>query len=162
MPDLTAAPHPVRVGDKQYAMRPLRDVDYDELDNWWRATLIDMARKMLTPDMSQEERDEILGAAMREAHKISVLQRGAARDPRLDMTRVGRVLWQGLRRDQPKLALDEFMREMKATGSEWLPDMLSVFQSINMGGAPKNGAPKAPPEKAASESSSLESSDTSS
>lgn len=129
MPDMSQAPHEVTLSGKKYSMRPLAEEDYDELDNWFRSTMIEMARKSLTKDMTDEEREEVLGAAMREAHKTSIISKGRV-GGKLGLDRVARMIWQGMRQDHPALKFPEVVKAIKDRPEDVMPVML-VFAEIN-------------------------------
>jgi hypothetical protein len=76
MAHATAAAAPIQLDGTEYWMSPLDDKDYEEVNNWIRAQVINMARAMLTDEMSQQERDEILRAAIATARPLNFTNAG--------------------------------------------------------------------------------------
>jgi hypothetical protein len=77
---VTAVPIPIVFNDgSTYQFSPLTDKDLDELDEWMQSRLIEAARRSLSKSASQEERDETLRVAMREATKLTFLSPDGAR-----------------------------------------------------------------------------------
>lgn len=64
---IVAAPVPVSIDGAQYLLSPLRDLDYEELDNWVRMRIVSLARASLTPAMPQAQRDETMRQALETA-----------------------------------------------------------------------------------------------
>lgn len=127
---VTAAPHPVELGGQTYLMSPLTDGDFEQLNNWLRSGVIQMARQSLTPDMLAEEREETLAVAMREARKMSYLsEAGRASLASIDGT--AQLLWLGLRRNHPALTADE-VRSLVFEGDDALA-VLKIWEEINLG-----------------------------
>jgi hypothetical protein len=140
MPEMTAAAHPISIGGKEYQMSPLTERDLDELDAWYRKTMIDAARSALSSDMTQDERDEVMDAAVRQAHGLRFLTRGA----KMSGERFARLIWQGCKKKHPQLTMTEVITALKEspTPKEDVLAIFAVWEEIN--GANKNGQPPAP------------------
>lgn len=138
MPEMTAAPFPLKLGDLDLKLEPLTDKDIEELDNWLRSTMIDMARKSLTPDMTQQERDEILGAAMREARHMQMLSQQGARFVS-SVEGITRVIYQSLTDDSRTLVSYEALRDALMKPENVDAAML-VWKELNV--HKQNGASK--------------------
>lgn len=139
MPQMTAAPFPVTIGPYTYEMSPLCDRDIDEINNWLRSTFIQMARDSLTPGMTREEREEVLGVAMSRARKLSFIE-GEGAELASSLDGACRVLWQGLRRRQPELSWGAFKQrvwELKDVDETQLAHdikaAMMTWQEINAG-----------------------------
>lgn len=153
-PNITAAAAPLNLKGVEYSVSPLSDRDCEELNNWIRARLISIARKSFTSDMDQEARDELLGAAVREAGKIDFMTGRGFRDL---TTPEGccRMLYQSLRRHHPGITVEAVKALLYTDGKpdrESISAFAQIFSDLNMpeqkksdGEAPQeNGAPKAP------------------
>jgi hypothetical protein len=145
MPDITGASHPIELAGVEYHLSPLTDRDIEELTNWLRASFVRMASESLTPEMTQAQRDEVLGAAMREARKIDwVSGEGARTMGTLDG--ISRVLWHGLRKRHPDLTY-EAVRAL-ITDAKTVAKASAVFKALNVpdgvvsGGSSQPGSPK--------------------
>lgn len=127
---VTAAPHPVKLDGKDYLMSPLTDGDFEQLNNWLRSGVIQMARQSMTPDMTSEEREETLAVAMREARKMSYLSE-AGRAALASVDGTAQLVWLGLRHNHPNLTADE-VRSLVFGGDDSLA-VLKVWEEINLG-----------------------------
>jgi hypothetical protein len=139
MPQVTAAPFPVKIGEYTYEMSPFSDRDIDEINNWMRASYIQMARDSLVPGMSREEREETLGVAMTRARKLSFLE-GEGAEIAGSLDGACRVMWQGFRRKQPELSWEVFKNRVwklkELNENELAKDMMAVmrvWKEINVG-----------------------------
>lgn len=128
---VTAAPHPVTLGGKEYRMSPLTDGDFEELNNWLRSGVIQMARKSLTPGMTTEEREETLAVAMREARKVSYLS-DTGRAAMTTVEGTAYLMWLGLRRNHADLTPEQ-VREALFNDGDSILTMLKVWEEINLG-----------------------------
>lgn len=127
---VTAAPHPVTFGDRHFLMSPLTDGDFEQLNNWLRSSVIQMARRSLTSDLTAEEREETLAVAMREARKMSYLSE-AGRTAMATVDGTAQLLWLGMRNNHKDLTSDE-VRSMMLNGDDML-SALKVWEEINLG-----------------------------
>jgi hypothetical protein len=144
MAEVTAASFPITLAGKEYRLSPLSDRDNSELTNWLRASFIQMARDSLPGNATQQERDETLAVAMREARGISWFSREGAKVMR-SLEGVARVVWQSLRKEHPELTPEQ-VREM-LVDERTIDHALAVWREINVGNAVKEttqpGSPKA-------------------
>lgn len=145
MPDMTAAAAPIKLGGKEYLLSPLTDGDVEELNNWIRSSVIQMAHASLVPGMEKEVRDEILGAAIREARKMALYNK-EGQDFMRDANGVARLLWQGLKKKHPDLT-HAFVREQIMTTRVDVSAAMEMFNEINSGssstgGSTQDGSPK--------------------
>jgi hypothetical protein len=106
MSNVAAATIPIQLAGQEFQLSPLTDRDIQELNNWLQSQVIQAARGALTDDMAQDQRDEILGAAVREASKVSWFSADGARRMRT-IEGVSRILWQSLKRLHPSLTPDK-------------------------------------------------------
>lgn len=129
MPQITAAPYPIKIGDKSFHMSPLEDVDYDELSNWMRSKVVATARRCLSDDMTSEERRELIGAAVERA---STMNFGDPKHMDLFMSLEGlaRMYWQGVRRSHKKLEFEAFLKLFRAN-QDAIPEISRVFKELN-------------------------------
>lgn len=148
MPSPTAAAAPLILKGVEYRVSPLTDRDQEEINNWLRSRMIEVARSALTPSMDQDSRDEILGAAMREAAKLDFMA-GRGIKELMGPAGICRLLYQSLRREHPGIQPDQAKQLLFTDGK---PDKDScsafamVFTELNMpkgrGEPQENGAPK--------------------
>lgn len=129
MPQMSAAPYPIKLGGLDLRMSPLQDRDYDELSNWLRAKMIAAARVGLTPDMDPEERRELLGAAVDNA------SRAQFGDPKcMDYFRspdgFARMCWQGFQHNHPTLTVEK-LKELLLKDQDGLTECSRVFVELN-------------------------------
>lgn len=129
MPQMSAAPYPIKLGGLDLRMSPLQDRDYDELSNWIRAKMIAAARVGLTADMDPDERRELLGAAVDNASRV---QFG---DPKhMDYFRspdgFARMCWQGFQYNHPALTIEK-VKELMLKDQDGLNECSRVFVELN-------------------------------
>lgn len=79
MGQATSAPFPFTIGDRHFTLTPLRLVDIDELDNWLKKKYFESARAALTPDMTADERKELLSLALDRASQMSFISGNGAK-----------------------------------------------------------------------------------
>ena len=108
---LTNAPTELTIGGKKFLMSALTDKDMAELDEFAQAKLIDNARRSLPDDCSDKIYNRMMALAMRESLGISY-----ARPPgsKIFSTTYGlaRLAWQGVKRNQPDITVDEIHTAM--------------------------------------------------
>lgn len=142
MPQMSAASFPVILGGRTFFMSPFTDKDVDEMTNWIRASVVQTARLALTPDMSQEERDEITSAAIA---KASTMDYGDPSTIDWMNSRTGkeRLMYQSLRARHPELSFEAFRKllinpnEENGIGSyrydrQAMDEMGRVWQEMNL------------------------------
>jgi hypothetical protein len=127
---VTAASHPVTIGGKEYQMSPLKDRELEEFNNWMRSSYIQMAREAITPDMSRQEREELLGAAIREARKVSYIS-PEGREIMQSVDGMARLIWIGIVRNHPALKF-EMVREVMVD-PDINRELMTVWKEINVG-----------------------------
>ena len=144
MADVTAAAWPVYLGGQEYFLSPLSDEDNEELNNWLRASFIQMARESLPDGATREEREETLGIALREARALSWFSHDGSRVVKT-IDGVARVLWQSLKKRHPDLTHARVRKLI--TDPATIDYVMSVWREANVGNAVKggtqDGSPKA-------------------
>jgi hypothetical protein len=98
---LTGASAEMTLGDSVYRMSPLRDVDYGELENWV------MSQHSTRPALGSP--DSLAIAASREG--------------------VVRMIWLGIRRNHPKVALEEIAEALADTDA--MRSAAATFDQLN-------------------------------
>jgi hypothetical protein len=131
MAHVTGASFPITLAGNTYELLPLSDKDYEEINNWGRKQLIDIARASFDDEMSQDERDEILGAALRESRSVNFMTPDGAKFFRTPMG-IARILWQGLRKRNPKLELVTVSVAIRDNPEDIL-EAMNVFKELNLG-----------------------------
>lgn len=132
MPQITAAPMPVRFGQTTLYMSPMTDEDHDVLTNWMRSEIINSAVNSLPVGTPQHRRDEIIGAACARAALVSF------GDPSGEpyMKTVGgvlRVFYQGFLARHPTLEWNAFRKMVKDAGAKKPIDMMhAVWCELNL------------------------------
>ena len=115
MPHVTAAPAPVTISGRQRMMHPLRDVDFEEINNWLRGQFIETIRKSMSSSLSPSDRSEILQATVLAARKLSFKN---ATDTEFDLEKIlvmAKMIQQGIR---PEISVDEVMTAFTNEPSE--------------------------------------------
>lgn len=129
MPQMSAAPHQITLGGVVYRMSPLDDADYDELTNWLKSEIINTARSAITSDMSDDERREILAAAMSEAAPIRFGELNSK--PYLkSIYAFSRMIWQGLIKLHPRVKLQDVRKALEGNAVA-IQEASRVFMEIN-------------------------------
>ncbi len=129
MTQLTCAPYPVVLGEKTFQMSPLTDRDIDSLSNWIRSELIATARLALSDDMTPFERNEILEAAIAKARSVSFGEPSSAPYFK-SVDGVARVIFQGVRKNHPKLTFEDFKPLLKT--KEAIEASMEVWKELNI------------------------------
>jgi|SRR6185437_6117870 len=156
-PSISAASAPLTLKGVDYNISPLSDRDWDELNNWLRSRLIKIARNSLTPDMDQESRDEVVGAAVREASKIDLMTGRGLRELSGPEGQC-RMLYQSLKREHPRMTAEQckklLFRDDGKPDGESIKEFARIFSDLNMperlrkkdkdkeDGAQQDGTPK--------------------
>lgn len=129
MAHVTAGKFPIHLGDKVLLLTPLTDKDIEEINNWFRAEFVKIARMSFDDSMTQDERAEVLQCAMREARESHWM---SASGERVIKTPEGmaRVLWQSFKKEHPSLTVEE-VRELIMTPGN-LEMALTVWREVNV------------------------------
>lgn len=112
-------------------MSPLTDKDFEQLNNWIRSGIVDVARASLNSEMSQEERDEVLGVALRQARGVSYLS-PEGREAMSSLDGTAYLLWLGMRHHHEKLQPADVRRLLLLNISE-VQSVLRVWEDLNLG-----------------------------
>lgn len=132
MPQMTAAPYPVTVDGRDFRMSPLGDKDFDELTNWVRASVTQMARLSMTDDMDPSERKEMLEAAMALARSLTFGE-ASTWGYFKNIEGMSRVFFQGLRKCHPALTFKEFQPLVKRQASiDQLVELMAAWTELNV------------------------------
>lgn len=146
MPDVSLAPTPLHLGGVEYMLSPLGDDDIEELNQWLRSRVIQMAQQSLTDDMSPEVRREILSLAIDKARQLSWIS-GAGAAEMATLEGLSRVVWQGLRRNHPELTHAQVRKLI--IDKKTVEYAMAVWRELNLQpaakqkGRPADGSPKA-------------------
>jgi hypothetical protein len=125
------------LGGKEYLLDPLEDVDIEELNNWLRSDVINMARASLTPEMTSAERQEVLGVAMDRARGLSWIS-GDGAAVMASLSGISRVIWQGLKKRYPELTpglIQKLIMDKRT-----LDYAMSIWRELNLGQVGKTAA----------------------
>lgn len=142
---ISGAGFPITLGGKQYLMSPFSDRDIDEMDNWIRSSVIEMARASLSPAATKAEREETIGCAIREARQLSFLSpEGAKMAASIDG--IARVVWIACRKNHPEVKFEEIRAHI--TNAETIDYLMQVWDEQNRaplvgGKKTQTGSPKA-------------------
>lgn len=128
-PTITAAPHPIVFDDVEYSMHPFRDKDYDEVNEWLRSRIISIARKSIAEVRDQDERDEVLGAAVREAAKVDLVNGSGFRSIQ-SPDGVTRLFYQSVKRGKPEFSFDDARKVLRKP--DGLPDAVKCLEVMTV------------------------------
>jgi len=149
-PQISAAAHPITLRGVEYRIAPLEDHQIDEVNNWLRTRLLNIARESLKGVADQDVRDETLGAALREASKLDFMT-GRGFKELVNRNGISQLLFQSLRREHPTLTLDNaslLLTDLEGRLDKGTIDLFAkMFVDINISLVKKesphqNGAPK--------------------
>lgn len=143
----SAAPVPVRIGDRDFMLSPLSDRDFDELSLWYQGRVLKMARASLDSDSTPEERDETLRAAYAFASGIDFLSEFRGVGLLAEKEVLAQFVWR-LFRKQQKFTLDD-AREMVQSGQP-LGNVMDAWHLAQYGKAPKEESAENPEKNAGS------------
>lgn len=102
---LTAAPRTVRIGKREFVMRPLKDVDYGEFELWVQDEFMRTARRNLD-GLKDSERESLLKHAYDTAARITITSPEALHV--MTSLRGGtKLVWMALRHDNDGLTQSE-------------------------------------------------------
>ncbi len=149
MPQISAAAHPITLRDVEYRIAPLEDHQIDEVNNWLRSRMIKIASESLKGVTDQEQRDEVLGAAIREASKLDFMTGRGFREL-VNRNGISQLLWQSLRREHPTVLLENAKQLLSTDDGKLDQNAVTLFakmfadMNINLtkGQPQENGAPK--------------------
>lgn len=141
---ITAASYPLDLADgTTYQFSPLTDKDIDEIDGWLQARVIENARRSLTPDMTQAERDELQSLAIRESLSVSLISPQGAR-MLATVQGMTRLVWQSVKRNHPGVTEDQIRAHMLSP--ENIQRANAAFSKVNNSGS-KTETQRAGPKK---------------
>lgn len=143
----SAAPIPVRIGDRDFLISPLSDRDFDELSLWYQGRVLRIARASLDAESTSQEREETLAAAYAHATGIDFFSEFQGGGLLAQKEAMAQFIWRLLRKHQPKLALDD-TRELLATENDSLAAVMDVWHLVQFG---KSASKPEDPEKNAVE-----------
>lgn len=135
MSDTNSNPRrPIFLGKEEYLAQQLTDRDISELDEWIRSRFIEMARKSLASDASEEERERTLRVAMREAQSMTwVSGQGARIIGTIDG--LARLMWQMIHHNHPGVTPEQIRRHLAdpETMRENMARINDTFEQLNVG-----------------------------
>jgi len=111
---ITAANVPIKMKDgTEYRFSPLSDKAIDEMENWVKARIIQIARDANRNDenTTPEEKEQLLSIALRQSSEVSIL---SPRSAAMIATIPGmlHLCWLSLRREHPNIIEDDLRRHM--------------------------------------------------
>lgn len=139
MPHISAAPASLKLGGQEYKLYPLKDVDYEEINNWLRGQFLAMIQQSLK-DMTGPARNELLQAATLAARKLTFQN---ATDTEFDLEKItvmAKMIQQGL---QPTISVDAIKAAFVASPVE-AGLALTLWQELNVP-QDEESAPQGPP-----------------
>jgi len=126
---LTAAATPLFLNKKEYRAAPLNDRDISELDEWVQTRLIQRASSALTPDMTGQQRAEILDSAMRVSQGLTWASGQGARIL-ATVDGMAQLTWQMLKREHPTLTPEFVRQELMANPKANMEETQRVFNRL--------------------------------
>jgi hypothetical protein len=102
---MNAAPAEIVLGGVKYIARPLRDVDYAELEAWVQDQLIDITRRNCT-NMPMAQQVAMMEKAIEKASAVKLTSPEGLR-ALASISGSIKMLWMSLRRDNPELTTDK-------------------------------------------------------
>jgi hypothetical protein len=102
---MNAAPAEIMLGGERYIARPLRDVDYAELEAWVQDQLIDVTRRN-SRHLPMDQQVAVLERAIAKASAVTLTSPEGLR-ALSSITGSIRMLWLSLRRDNPAITMDK-------------------------------------------------------
>ena len=144
----SAAPIPVRIGDREMLLSPLSDRDFDELSLWYQGRVLRIARASLDAESTAAEREETLKAAYAHAGGIDFFtefQNGGLLSQKEAMVQ---LVWRLLRKRQPAFSLDdaEKLSEMEDDSLSVVIDAWCLVQfGVGAAEGPEKNAPEEEP-----------------
>lgn len=128
-PQISAAAHPIVLRGVEYRLAPLEDHQIDEVNNWLRSQMIRMARESLGGVSDQEARDEVLGAAIREANKLDFMVGRGFREL-VNRNGIAQLLWQSLHREHPTITHDAVKQLLSTDDGKLDANTVSLFAKM--------------------------------
>lgn len=123
----TAAPTELRINGDVYRIKPLRDRDYGELEQWLRSKAMDAARENLN-GFSGEDRRTLLSLAYDKASRMSVTSPDAM-EILLSREGAARLVWLGVRQEHPDVKLEQVGAWL--SDPKVLEDAMGRFDDVN-------------------------------
>lgn len=129
----SAAPAPVRVGDRDLMVFPLSDRDFDELSLWFQVRVLRMARASLGPDATPAEREETLKAACARAGEMDFLTAYQQCGPTEQRLVLPDFVWRLLRKNRG-FTLDDARRLVES--GDGLGEIMDAWRLVQFGEPP--------------------------
>ena len=129
---------------------PLTDKDTEEIDEWLRARIIQIARNSFTPLTSVEERGELLQAALRQAAVVTYTSQTGL-EMLASVVGITFICWLSVRKEHPKITIDDLYKRFidEDTGPENINRANEAFNHVNFSdGGPSKKAQRAKQKRA--------------
>lgn len=129
---ITAANVPIKMKDgTEYRFSPLSDKAIDEMENWVKSRIIQIAREANRDDdlSTPEQKQELLSIALHQASEVSVL---SPRSAAMIATIPGmlHLCWLSLHKEHPELKEDDLRRHM--LDPENIDIINEAFEMVNV------------------------------
>ncbi|HUT10431.1 MAG TPA: hypothetical protein VMY42_08040 [Thermoguttaceae bacterium] len=142
----SAAPAPVRIGDRDFLLSPLSDRDFDELSLWYQGRVLRIARASLDADSTSRDREETLKAAYAHASSIDFFSEFQTGGLLSQKEALAQFVWRVLRKQQPAFSLDD-ARKLVTTDTDSLAAIMDIWHLLQFGKAPAAAVGEEGPEK---------------
>jgi hypothetical protein len=126
--DVTSSPRPIRLGGKEYLMSPLSDRDIEELDQWLKSKVIQMAIDAIPQNASDQICRSVLDSANRVAMEISWMSPEGARQMRT-LDGMARLFWQSIKINHPEMSHIDVRKCL--VDARVVDEALSAFDDLN-------------------------------
>lgn len=141
---MTAAPSELKLGDKTYTIRPLRDVDYGRLEAWVQDRHIEITKRNLE-GLSESAQEKLLEKAFERASRLTLTSPEALGL----MTSIEgsiKMLHLAVSQDHPEVTTEELFRAMgdPANSDEITRNVKKAMQALET--MERRAAPAAPKE----------------
>jgi len=133
---ITAASVPIKMKDgTEYRFSPLTDKAIDEMENWVKSRIIQIARDSFDENIKPEDKEQLLSIALRQASEVSIL---SPRSAAMIATLPGmlHLCWLSLCREHPNLVEDDLRRHMM--DPENIEIINEAFEMVNNNPFDKN------------------------
>jgi len=127
---LTAASAPLRLGDTEYQMSRLTDLDISELDEWVQARFVENARASLKGETDEVVRKETLSIAMETSLGVTWLS-GVGASMMATPLGMTRLVWQCIKKKHPDTTMTELSKDM--FDPENIERARATFAKLNLG-----------------------------
>lgn len=107
----TAASTPLKLGDNEYLMAPLTDMDISELDEWVQSRVMEVARRALVYATTPTEREEMIRVALKTASSMTWMS-GEGSKMMSTVDGLTRLVWQSLKKNHPAVTFLELRKQM--------------------------------------------------